>query len=164
PPIRMAIGLLTGVGLLVGCELRAARKYPTTANALDAAGIATLFATLFASHALWDLIPQIPTFAAMALVAAVPVALSVRRHLLFPIVQVGALLLAKREHRDDDTLFGGTTTIAAIVPLVFSLYLAAVPSYGAHMALLFGFVLVIGIGLTLVAVVRGPLDLHLIGA
>src|SRR5205085_8612861 len=69
-----------------------------------------------------------------------------------------------REYRDDDTLFGGTVTIAAIVPLVFSVYLAAVPSYGAHMALLFGFVLVIGVGLTLVAVVRGPLDLHLIGA
>src|SRR5439155_4857958 len=36
PEIRMVIGLLTGVGLLVGCELKVARSYSTTANALDA--------------------------------------------------------------------------------------------------------------------------------
>ena len=83
PPIRMAIGLLVGVGLLVLCELKAARKYPITANALDGAGIAVLFATFFSAHALWQLIPVVPTFVAMALVAATAVVLAIRRDSLF---------------------------------------------------------------------------------
>src|SRR4029077_20793672 len=69
---------------------------------------------------------------------------------------------AKREHKDDP-MFGGTATIAALVPLLFGVYLSAVPSYGAHIALLFSFVLVIGSGLTLLSAVRWPLVLHLIG-
>src|SRR6185436_20162971 len=55
PPIRMAIGLLAGIGLLVVCELKVAKLYRVTANALDGAGIALLFSTFFASHALWHL-------------------------------------------------------------------------------------------------------------
>src|SRR6185295_15357627 len=50
PPIRMAIGLVIGAALLVVCEWKAARRYAVTANALDAAGIAILFSTFFASH------------------------------------------------------------------------------------------------------------------
>jgi uncharacterized membrane protein len=83
PPLQMAIGLLAGVGLLVGCELKAARKYPVTANALDGAAIAVLFSTFFAAHALWKLVPAIPTFGLMALVTAVAVLLSVRRDSIF---------------------------------------------------------------------------------
>jgi hypothetical protein len=82
-PIRMAIGLLTGISLLVVCELKAARKYPVTANALDGAAIAVLFSTFFAAHALWKLIPAIPTFGLMVLVTAVAVLLSVRRDSIF---------------------------------------------------------------------------------
>jgi hypothetical protein len=78
-PIRMAIGILTGAGLLVACELKAARRYPVTANALDAAGIAILFSTIFASHSLWGLLGATPAFLLMALVAAVAVALAIRR-------------------------------------------------------------------------------------
>jgi uncharacterized membrane protein len=247
-PIRMTIGLVVGIGLLVGCELRAARRYPVTANALDAAGIATLFATLFAAHALWDLVPQVPTFVAMAVVAAVAVALSLRRDsvfiallgllggfatpallstgenrpiglfgyllllnvglawiayrrgwviltvasvvlttlyqwawvfayldrsplplamgifLVFPIVHVGSLLVAGRERSEATPLFARMAVGAAVVPLLFGLYLAAVPAYGAHAGLLFGFVLTIGAGLALIAAVRGPVELHLIGA
>jgi len=82
-PLRMAIGLVTGVGLLVACELKAARKYPVTANALDGAAIAVLFSTFFAAHALWKLVPAIPTFGLMVLVTAVAVLLSVRRDSIF---------------------------------------------------------------------------------
>ncbi len=57
PPVRVAIGVIVAIALLVVCELKAARKYAVTANALDAAAIAILFATFFAAHALWDLIP-----------------------------------------------------------------------------------------------------------
>ncbi|HEX6862950.1 MAG TPA: DUF2339 domain-containing protein [Thermoanaerobaculia bacterium] len=78
-PVRMAIGILTGAGLLVVCEWKAAQRYPVTANALDAAGIAILFSTIFASHALWGLLGATPAFLLMALVAAVAVALAIRR-------------------------------------------------------------------------------------
>lgn len=78
-PVRMAIGILTGAGLLVVCEWKAARRYPVTANALDAAGIAILFSTIFASHALWGLLGVTLAFLLMALVAAVAVALAIRR-------------------------------------------------------------------------------------
>jgi len=83
PPIRMAIGLLVGIGLLAVCELKAARKYPITANALDGAGIAVLFATFFSAHILWQLMAVVPTFMAMALVAATAVVLAIRRDSLF---------------------------------------------------------------------------------
>jgi uncharacterized membrane protein len=78
-PVRMAIGILTGAGLLVVCELKVARRYAVTANAMDAAGIAILFATFFAAHSLWNLLPAAAAFLLMALVAAVAVGLAIRR-------------------------------------------------------------------------------------
>jgi uncharacterized membrane protein len=42
-----AIGILVSIALLVVCELKVARQYRVTANALDAAAIAILFATFF---------------------------------------------------------------------------------------------------------------------
>jgi hypothetical protein len=83
PAVRVAIGIIVGIGLLVVCELKAARDYPATANALDASAIAILFATFFSAHALWHLIPGLVAFALMALVTAVAVALSIRRESLF---------------------------------------------------------------------------------
>ncbi|HEX8411131.1 MAG TPA: DUF2339 domain-containing protein [Thermoanaerobaculia bacterium] len=83
PPVRAAIGLLTGSALLVICELRIARGYAFTANALHGAGIAILYATLFAVHALWHLLPSGVVFAGMLVVTAVAVALSIRRESLF---------------------------------------------------------------------------------
>ena len=79
PPIRVGIGVLVAVALLVVCELKAARKYPATANAMDAAAISILFATFFAAHALWDLIPTLVTFGLLGLVTVVAVLLSIRR-------------------------------------------------------------------------------------
>lgn len=78
-PVRMAIGVLTGAGLLVACELKVARRYAVTANAMDAAGIAILFSTFFAAHSLWNLLPAAASFLLMALVAAVAVGLAIRR-------------------------------------------------------------------------------------
>ena len=83
PPVRVAIGILTGIALLVVCDLKAARRYPVTANALDAAAIAILFSTFFAAHALWHLIPAGVAFGLLALVTAVAVLLSIRRDSLF---------------------------------------------------------------------------------
>jgi hypothetical protein len=83
PPVRMAIGILVGIGLLVVGELRVARNYAVTANAMDAAGIVTLFSTFFASHALWHLIGAVPAFALLVLVTFVAVLLSIRRDSVF---------------------------------------------------------------------------------
>ena len=83
PPVQMAIGLLVGIGLLVACELEAARRYAVTANALDAAGLAILFATVFAGHARWNLVGVVPAFLLMAVVAALAVVLALRRDSLF---------------------------------------------------------------------------------
>src|SRR5688500_3701407 len=65
------------------CELRAAQRYRVTANALDAAASAILFATFFAVHTLWDLTPPSPAFGLLILVAVVAVLLSIRRDSIF---------------------------------------------------------------------------------
>ena len=83
PPIRMAFGLITGAALLVICEMKIARNYRVTGNAMDGAGIAILYSTLFASHALWELIPSTAAFALMILVTATAVLLAIRRDSIF---------------------------------------------------------------------------------
>jgi len=253
PTVRVIIGVTVGIGLLIGCELKAARKYPATANALDAAAIAILFATFFAAHALWGLIPALPTFGLLALVTAVAVLLSIRREslfiavlgllggfstpallstgenrpiplfaylmllnvglawvayrqvwpaltwltlifttiyqwgwvlkflhesslslamgifLVFPIVAVSGLMLSRRQAPDDgspsaDRHFEQTATLSAALPLLFAAYLATVPAYGAQATLLFGFLLLIDLGLFAVAVARRQPTLHAAGA
>jgi uncharacterized membrane protein len=79
PEVRVALGILIAVALLVVCELKAARKYPVTANALDAAAVAILFATFYAAYIRWNLIPAGVTFGLLVLVTALAVGLSVRR-------------------------------------------------------------------------------------
>ena len=83
PPVRVAIGIGVALALLIGCELKAARKYPLTANALDAAAVAILFSTFFAAHALWSLIGSGTAFGLLVLVTALAVLLSIRRDSLF---------------------------------------------------------------------------------
>lgn len=83
PTIRATMGILTGAALLVICELRVARGYAFTANAMHGAGIAILYATLFAVHALWHLAPAGVVFFLMLVVTAVAVGLSIRRDSIF---------------------------------------------------------------------------------
>jgi len=83
PPVRAAIGVFVSIGLLIACELKAARRYPATANALDASAIAILFSTTFASHSLWHLIPGSVAFGLLALITAVAVLLAIRRNSVF---------------------------------------------------------------------------------
>ncbi len=261
PPVQMAIGILVGVGLLVACELRVARSYAVTANAMDAAGIVILFSTFFASHTLWHLLGALPTFALLALVTVVAVMLSIRRDsvfvallglvggfstpallstgqdnpiglfgyllllnaglawvayrkrwvtlaaltllfttlyqwawvarflgaerlplavgifLVFPLVGVAAMaLFAGRGSGEDEAdptgyvpgpasrAFGLLAAVNAALPLLFAVHMAAVPAYGAHYWLLFGFLLVVDAGLFAIARWRGPQALHLAGA
>jgi hypothetical protein len=248
PPVRVLIGIAVAIALLVVCELKAARKYSTLANALDAAAIAILFATFFAAHALWNLIPTLVTFALLAAVTAIAVLLSLRRESLFiavlgllggfatpallstgenrpvplfaylvllnvglawvahkqtwpvlsvltlilttvyqwgwvfrfltasqlptalgifavfPVVAVAALIFGRRgsvhaETAEEDA-FEHTTVLSAGLPLLFVAYLAAVPAYGAHPALLFGFLLLMDAGLLAIAIGLGRMSLH----
>jgi hypothetical protein len=83
PAIRAGFGLVTGIGLLIACELKFARNYRFTANAMDGAGIAILYATLFSLHARWNLWPASAAFVGMLIVTAVAVFLSTRRESVF---------------------------------------------------------------------------------
>jgi hypothetical protein len=83
PTVRATLGIITGVALLVVSELRIARDYRVTANALNAAGIAILYATFFAMHALWHLVPGGVVFFLMIVVTAVAVMSSIRRDSIY---------------------------------------------------------------------------------
>src|SRR4051812_30537697 len=83
PPIRMAMGLIMGTGLLGLCEHRLARRYAITANALGAAGIVALFSTFFPAHTPWHLLAAAPTFLLLVMVTAVAVLPAIRHHAPF---------------------------------------------------------------------------------
>ncbi len=253
PPVRMAIGLTVGVALLVGCELWG-RRYPVTANALDAAGIGLLFSTVFAANALWHLIPSVPTFAFMALITALAVLLSLHHDsifvallglvggfatpillstgqdqpiglftyllllnlglawvayrkrwplltaaslvftalyqwgwllrfvtttpkelplaaaifFVFPLFAAVANFIGRGGNAAKDgpqaggpvDLFDQTALVAALLPLLFPICLAWVPSFQAAPWLLFGFLFLVDAGLAVLAVLKGPGLLH----
>ena len=248
-PIRMGIGLGAGLLLLGLCELKGARRYAVTANALDGAGVAILFSTFFAAHVVWKLLPAAATFAALAAVAAVAVLLSIRRDslfiallglaggfatpallatgedhpiglfgyllllnaglawvavrrnwpvlsflsvvlttlyqwgwvarfltdaklptaavifLVFPLVPVVSAALGEGDRRGDaPSPFARAAAASSVLPLLFALHLALVPAYGEHFGLLFGFLFFVAIGLSAVALWRGPALLHVAGA
>lgn len=247
PAVRAALGLLGGSGLLLLCELRVARDYKVTANALYGAGIAILYATLFAMNAVWHLVPTATAFLLMAIVTAVAVLLSIRRDSIFvallgllggfatpgmlwtgenhPITLFGYLLLlnlglawvayrkrwpiltalsvalsaiyqwvwvasfltpsqlplafgifitfamaaatalwARRSNADLwQPLFDRVAIIGAALPLLFAVFAAAVPAYGAHYHLLFAFLLLVASGLAIIAATRGHDWLHVTG-
>ena len=250
PAIRATIGLATGALFIAVCELRVASGYRTTANAMHGAGIAILYATLFAMHALWHLAPAVAVFAAMLVVTALAVYLSVRRDSIFiallgmlggfatpallasganrPIALFSYLLLLNaglawvalqkrwplltacsiaftllyqwawvgnylgasqlplaatifgvfalgaattlwlRRGREADvrarSWFDRTAIAGAVLPLLFAMFTAAVPAYGARFNVLFTFLLFITAGLALIAALHGPSWLHLLGA
>jgi uncharacterized membrane protein len=243
--VQMAVGILVGLGLLAGCEMKVARSYTVTANALDAAGIVILFSTFFAAFGRWYLLGAGPAFICLVLVTAVAVLLSLRRDsvfiailgllggflvpallstgqdnpvglfgyllllnaglawvayrrrwavltivslvlttvyqwswvgrflteaklpiaiavfLVFPVLGVAALMAARPEGEEGTGhLFARTVSANAMLPALFAVYMAAVPQYGAHAGMLFGFLLCLDAGLFAVAVARGPQLLH----
>ncbi len=246
PTVRATIGLLTGIALLVVCELRIARDYTFTVNALDGAGIAILYATLFAIHALWHLMPSTAVFGLMLVVTAVAVMLSIRRDSIFiallgllggfatpallssgenraiglfsyllllnvgmawvatskrwPVLTAitvvftaiyqwawitkyltpGQLPLAAaifivfgataaaslwvgRKHDDKQPTFDTAALAGATLPLLFAVVASAVPAYASRYTVLFAFLLMVMIGLSLIAIFRGPQWLHTLG-
>jgi hypothetical protein len=245
PPIRAAIGLITGSALLVVCEMRIARGYKYTANAMHGAGIAILYATLFAIHALWHLLPSMVVFGGMLVVTAVAVLLSIRRDSVFiallgmmggfatpallstgenrpvglfsyllllnaglawvaykkrwPALTIGSVLfsvvyqwawIAKfldaaqlplaagiflvfalaaaaalwmRREDAQQRFFDHAGRFGVALPVVFALFAAAVPAYGARYHVLFAFLLLMAAGLAVIAMTQKIEWLHALG-
>jgi uncharacterized membrane protein len=234
------------------CDRKAARKYPVTANAMDAAAIAILFATFFAAHSLWNLISGTVAFALLALVTLVAVLLSIRRDSLFiavlgllggfatpillstgenrpiplfayllllnvglawvayrngwvilstltlvlttiyqwgwvaryldaaqvplaigiftvfPLIGYGVLMAARSRPAAHERAHGDqvewTMFAASVVPMLFAVYLAMQAPFRDHYALIFGWLLLIDIGLLALAIARSTELLHAVGA
>jgi predicted membrane protein DUF2339 len=97
------------------------------------------------------------------------VSLAMGIFIIFPLVTFAGVLLARRPALADakdtgDAIFERTALAAAVVPVIFGVYLAAVPAYGARATLLFGFLLLVDIGLLAIAIARQQPLLHAVGA
>ena len=95
--------------------------------------------------------------------------------LLFALFSVVALALGNRGYAKDysdkgasplfaHSLFADVARVSAALPLLFSIYLATIPAYGAHFGILFGFLFCLAAGLFVVALLQGPHWLHALGA
>jgi uncharacterized membrane protein len=87
--------------------------------------------------------------------------------LVFPVMSFIALALNRPKPDDDErstnALFAHAARVGAALPLLFSIYLATVPAYGARYGVLFGFLFILDVGLFAVATFQGPRLLHLLG-
>lgn len=86
---------------------------------------------------------------------------------LFPVASYAMAAVAKsrpamREHAGDGT-FEWTTLASSVVPTLFAVYVATVPQFRDHYALLFGWVFLIDAGLLAVAIAHSRELLHAIG-
>lgn len=70
PPVRVALGVLAGLGAVVGSEVLRRRGYEPTANAVAGGGGVVLYAAVWAGHALYGLFPVGLAFGLMVVVTA----------------------------------------------------------------------------------------------
>jgi uncharacterized membrane protein len=127
--------MLAGLGAVGGGEVLRKRAYGAAANALSGAGIVILYASIWAAHRLYELVPLFLAFGLMALVTAACGLLS-WRHRSLVIATLG--------------LVGGFAT-----PLLLS-------TGRANPIGLFGYVLLLDVGLLVLSRKRGwPLLAHL---
>jgi hypothetical protein len=70
PPVRVAMGIITGLGLLVGGLRLDRERYAVLVQALTAAGVLVLYADIFASCSFYRFIGNTTAFALMSLVTA----------------------------------------------------------------------------------------------
>jgi uncharacterized membrane protein len=84
--------------------------------------------------------------------------------LVFSVTSFIALTLGRADRGPMDLTLERSGLAASAMPLAFAIFLAAVPRYGAHTGLLFGFLLLVVAGLSAVAVSRRDDRLHAIGA
>ena len=134
PTARVAIGLVVGAAALAGGDwIRSKAQWAGFAT--SGAGVAILYASLFAAHARYHLLSTPPTFAGMILVTVTAGLLAVRRN-AFLIAVLG--------------LIGGFLT-----PYLLS-------THEDHPIALFGYVLLLDLGVIAVARQRGWLAIRLL--
>ncbi len=136
PPMRVVLGLGTGLFAIVASEWLRPRGYNAAAEALAGGGVVVLYAALWAGHTLYQLIPLTVCFALMVLVTATCGLLAVRHA-----SQLVAVL----------GLIGGFAT-----PLMLR-------SNSDHPIGLFGYVLLLDIGLLSVGRKKSWPSLSLLG-
>ncbi len=80
PELRVAIGFLTGLGLLVGGVVMSRKNFPALSQTLCATGIVILYAVTFACHSIYqfDFFGPLPAFLLMALITTAAFLLAVR--------------------------------------------------------------------------------------
>jgi len=80
PALRMAIGFVTGVGMVCGGVILTRRNYQTLSQTMCATGIAILYAVTFACRSVYhfELFGAVPTFLLMAVITATAFLLAVR--------------------------------------------------------------------------------------
>jgi uncharacterized membrane protein len=105
----------------------------------------------------WSWVLTFLTAARLPLAAAI--------FLVFAALGVVALAIGQSRSATDSrqSLFARLAAIGICLPLIFALYLAAVPAYAAHAGLLFGFLLTLDVALFGVAATRGSEWLHVAG-
>src|SRR5207244_6910606 len=82
--------------------------------------------------------------------------------LTFAATSTVALWVGRADDRKQRT-FDVAAIAGAALPLLFAIVGAAVPAYGARYNLLFAFLLLISVGLSIIGIRRGPGWLHLAG-
>ncbi|MEW6665620.1 MAG: DUF2339 domain-containing protein [Thermodesulfobacteriota bacterium] len=90
PPVRVAMGLITGLALLIGGLRLPREQYAAIVQVLTAAAVLVLYADIFASYSFYHFIGQAAAFVLMALVTATAFLLATR--LNSPTVAVLGLL------------------------------------------------------------------------
>jgi uncharacterized membrane protein len=78
PEMRVALGYLTGVGLLVGGLVLARKTFPVLGQTLCATSILVLYANTFATSAFYHFLGPIPAFVVMSLITVTAFALAAR--------------------------------------------------------------------------------------
>ena len=78
PPVRVALGFLTGLGLVVGGLCLARERYAVTVQALCSAGLLILYSNIFAATSFYHLIANSLAFPLMILVTVTAFLLAVR--------------------------------------------------------------------------------------
>src|ERR1039457_1497060 len=84
PELRVAIGFLTGLGLLVGGVIMSRKNYAALSQTLCATGVVILYAVTFACRSIYhfEFFGPLPTFLLMALITTTAFLLAVRLNAL----------------------------------------------------------------------------------
>ena len=98
--------------------------------------------------------------------AQVPLAIGI--FTIFPLIGYGILMVARSRPGSSEKTRGDhvewTMLAASMLPLVFALYLAMQAGFNTHYALIFGWLLLIDIGLLAIEIARSTELLHAVGA